>query len=232
MADKKMSRREFVTGVGGAGAGLVLGGFLVKGFMLPDEVYAIPASGGYLLVDTRKCAGCTSCMMACSLTHHGQTNYSLSRIQITQDSYEPFPNDIQINTCRQCPYPSCVDACPTGAAHADEANGNIRTIDEEKCIGCERCVNACPFTPSRTLWNGVDKHAQKCDLCANAPFWSETGGPGGKQACVEVCPVKAISFTTEVPIQSDAGYIVDLGHTSAVWTKLGFNGASTSGGGH
>ncbi|WP_407653158.1 twin-arginine translocation signal domain-containing protein, partial [Anaerosoma tenue] len=30
-----VSRRQFVTGVGGAGAGLVLGGLLVKGFILP-----------------------------------------------------------------------------------------------------------------------------------------------------------------------------------------------------
>jgi len=117
-----------------------------------------------------------------------------------------------------------VDACPTGANHVDDANGNVRTIDESKCIGCERCVNACPFTPSRVLWNAEDKHAQKCDLCANTPFWNEEGGPDGKQACASVCPMHAISFTQEVPVQSESGYDVDLGHTSAVWTTYGFNG--------
>ncbi len=221
-----MDRRQFVTGVGGAGVGLVLGGLLVKGFLLPDEVFAIPASEGYLLVDTRKCAGCASCMMACSITHHGESNFSLSRIQIVQDSFTAFPNDVQVVQCRQCPYPSCVDACPTGANHADPETG-VRTIDEGKCIGCERCVNACPFTPSRVLWNGKDKHAQKCDLCANTPFWDEEGGAGGKQACVEACPMKAIAFTKDVPVQSQSGYDVDLGSTSKAWVSIGFTGESS-----
>jgi len=226
MADKEpkqVTRREFVTGVGGLGAGAVVGGLFLTGFFLPDKVFAVPASQGYLLVDTKKCAGCTSCMMACSLTHHGQVNYSLSRIQITQDSFAAFPNDIALAQCRQCPFPPCVDACPTGANHVDKANGNVRTIDPAKCIGCERCINACPFTPSRVEWNAIEKYAQKCDLCANTPFWNEKGGPGGKQACATVCAMKAISFTKEIPVQSDAGYNVDLGSTSAAWRGFGFN---------
>lgn len=217
----ELSRREFVTGVGGAGAGLIFGGLFVKGLFLPDKVFAIPASEGYLLVDTKKCSGCDSCMLACSLTHHGTASLSLSRIQVIQDVFTPYPNDITVSQCRQCPYPSCVDACPTGANHVDAANGNVRTIDAAKCIGCERCINACPFTPSRSLWNAEDKHGQKCDLCADTPFWNETGGVGGKQACATVCPMKAIAFTKDVPIQNgDAGYDVNL-RTKDGWAKLG-----------
>ncbi|MHB9003068.1 MAG: 4Fe-4S dicluster domain-containing protein [Coriobacteriia bacterium] len=223
---KPVSRRDFLTGVGGVGIGAILAGSITQMFLLPDSVVAIPASDGYLLVDTKKCSGCTSCMMACSLTHHGETNLSLSRIQITQNPFGRFPDDIQISQCRQCPYPSCVAACPTGAMHADEATG-VRTVDEGKCIGCERCVNACPFTPSRALWNYEDKHAQKCDLCAGAEFWSEVGGPDGKRACEEVCPMGAIQFTKELPEQSEAGYEKDL-RSGTVWDRLGFGGAPKS----
>ena len=42
----------------------------------------IPPSQGYLLVDTKKCQGCISCMLACTLVHEGVENPSLSRIQI------------------------------------------------------------------------------------------------------------------------------------------------------
>ena len=227
MADKEpkqVSRREFVTTIGGVGVGAVLGGGLLRGYFLPDKVLAIPASKGYLLVDTKKCAGCTSCMMACSLTHYGEVSHSLSRIQITQNPFGAFPDDILMDQCHQCPFPACVEACPTGANHIDKTNGNVRTVDPAKCIGCERCINACPFTPSRVEWNGQEKHAQKCDLCADTPFWKTDGGPDGKQACVEVCAMKAISFTTEIPAQNGEGYDVDLGHTSAVWTGFGFNG--------
>lgn len=216
---KGFSRREFVTGIGGTGLGLVFGGLLVKGFMLPDEVYAIPASEGYLLVDTKKCAGCESCMLACSLVHYGRENTSLARIQITQDPFGTFPQDLQMDQCRQCPYPSCVDACPTGAMHADPATG-ARMVDERKCIGCERCVNACPFTPSRVQWNHEDKHAQKCDLCKDTPYWNHEGGADGMQACVAICPMKAISFTQEIPVQSEQGYQVNL--RDAHWGHIGF----------
>jgi protein NrfC len=144
------------------------------------------------------------------MVHEGKVSLSLSRIQVLRNPLISFPNDITQEQCRQCPFPACVEACPTGAMHVDAANGNVRTVDESKCIGCERCVNACPFTPSRALWNGVDKHAQKCDLCADTPFWNQEGGPGGKQACAEVCPASAIKFTREIPSQDDSGYDVDL----------------------
>lgn len=221
-----LSRREFVTGIGGAGLGLAVGGAFFGGYVLPDKVAAIPVSQGYLLVDTKKCAGCTSCMMACSLTHHGETNLALSRIQITQDPFGHFPDDIQMSQCRQCPFPSCVEACPTGAMHADPETG-VRTVDESKCIGCERCVNACPFAPSRALWNFEEKHAQKCDLCEGAEFWKQAGGPDGKRACEEVCPMGAIRFTRELPEQSSTGYEKDM-RSGTAWDTLGFGGAPVS----
>jgi protein NrfC len=112
-----------------------------------------------------------------------------------------------------------VDACPTGAMHAEPAFGNVRMVDESKCIGCERCVNACPFTPSRVQWNFEDKVAQKCDLCANTPYWDKEGGPGGHQACIDMCPMRAISFTPNTPVQSDQGYMVNLRNSH--WASMG-----------
>ena len=222
-----LTRREFLAGAGGMGVTAILGGFFVRAFLLPDKALAIPVSGGYLIIDQTKCSGCTSCMMACSLTHHGKTSQSLSRIQVNQDSFGKFPEDIHISQCRQCPFPSCVEACPTGAMHADAQTG-VRTVDIAKCIGCERCVNACPFTPSRALWNFEEKHAQKCDLCVDAPFWNEKGGPEGKRACESVCPMRAISFTKDLPVQGDEGYYVDL-HTGTPWDPRFYGAVGASG---
>ena len=130
------SRRQFISSLGGVGVGAILGGLVVKSLFLPDKVFAIAASGGYLLVDTKKCAGCQSCMLACSLTHHGETNQSLSRIQILQDPWGKFPEDITIAQCRQCPYPACVQACPFGARQI----GNIKDPNDPvtKIIMTER----------------------------------------------------------------------------------------------
>jgi protein NrfC len=214
------TRRDFVKGAGAVGFAFVLGGTLARGFLLPDQVIAFPASEGYLLVDSKKCQGCNTCAMACSLTHHGVQNLSLGRIQVTQDPLAAWPNDKLISQCRQCPSAPCVMACPTGANHIDTEHGNVRTIDPAKCIGCERCVAACPFDQSRADWNFSEKHAQKCDLCTNTPFWDEKGGPGGKQACVELCPVGAIAYAKTIPVQDDGGYDVNL--RDATWGTLGY----------
>jgi len=188
----------------------------------------IPASDGYLLVDLKKCQGCASCMLACSLVHEGVQSLSLSRIQIIQNSFEAFPDDVAIGQCRQCVNPECVDACPEDAITANETFGNVRMIDLNKCIGCGACAEACPYTPSRSQIAaykdfGGEIKARKCDLCSQARFhWDAAGGgPNGKQACVEVCPVGAIKFTKEIPVQDGtAGYQVNL--RGSAWQRLGY----------
>jgi Fe-S-cluster-containing dehydrogenase component len=91
-------------------------------------------------------------------------------------------------------------------------------VDEEKCVGCLRCVEACPQQPAGLQWNHEEQHSQKCDLCADTPNWNAEGGAGGKQACIEVCPMRAIAFTTEIPSQ-DVGYDVNL--RTEAWAGFG-----------
>jgi protein NrfC len=188
----------------------------------------IPPADGYLIVDIKKCQGCLSCMLACSLIHEGVESLSLSRIQIMQDPFQSFPDDLTIEQCRQCADPACVGACPAGALVADARHGHVRMVDREKCIGCGACYDACPYTPSRAFLaadgaHGGEAKSRKCDLCANTPYhWDDGGGgPDGKQACVAVCPVGAIKFTEQMPGQKgDSGYKVDLRDGS--WGKLGY----------
>lgn len=219
--DSKYSRKRFLELSGSTVIGIGAGGIVTRFIPLDDAVAAIPASEGYLLVDTKNCQGCVSCMLSCSLVHEGRESLSLSRIQVMQNSFESFPDDVSIAQCRQCVDPACLKACPTGALHTDAKYGNVRRIDEKKCIGCQSCIKACPYTPKRTVWNFRKKRARKCDLCAKAPYWIKKGGPAGKQACVEVCPVGAIKFTKEIPGQKgDKGYRVNL--RKDIWGRLGY----------
>jgi protein NrfC len=219
--DLGVSRRDFLRLSKNVAIGTMVGGAFPGLIWLDHAVAAIPASGGYILVDTKKCQGCMSCMLACSLVHEGQENLSLARIQVIENPFARFPDDITIEQCRQCVEPACLEVCPTGALHVDAEHGNVRRVNVNECIGCMRCVNACAFPPSRAIWNSDDQHAQKCDLCVATPHWNENGGPDGKQACVEICPVGAISFTTEIPLQEgDAGYNVNL--RGSGWRKLGY----------
>lgn len=230
--NENVTRRDFLKCTGTiifvAGSGLYVKtpyGFADIGKMKASD---FPASEGYLLVDSRKCQGCLSCMLACSLVHEGFESLSLARLQVMQNSFEAYPNDVTIEQCRQCVDPECVKACPEGALKISAEFGNVRMIDKSKCTGCGDCVEACPYTPSRSMVMSDDSHGgqkagRKCDLCANAKFhWDESGGgPNGKQACVEICPVGAISFTNKIPVQTgDAGYEINLRDIN--WQKLGY----------
>jgi protein NrfC len=189
--------------------------------MTADKSRVIPASQGYILVDPKKCQGCLTCMLACSLVHDGKESLSLSRIQVIQNPFERFPADLTVAQCRQCLSPACVDACPTGALDVDTNKGNIRTVNVERCNGCRECIQACPHKPHRIVWNFEEDQAITCDLCANTPFWNKKGGPGGVQACVVSCPIGALKFTKETPAQDgDTGYVVNLRGKS--WKAMGY----------
>jgi Fe-S-cluster-containing dehydrogenase component len=211
----KISRRKFVIGSGT----VLAGGAITACSTIPALGAASTPAGknpyaqstGYLVYDSRRCAGCQSCMLACSLVHEGETSASLSRIQVSRAVLTRYPYDIQIAVCRQCPEPLCVENCPTGACHVSAANGNVRLIDAKKCIGCQTCLKACPHHPHRTVWNPTAKKSTKCDLCADAPYFSKKGGPSGRQACVTTCPMGALKLVAELPSQADiSGYDVNL----------------------
>jgi protein NrfC len=213
---KDFTRRDFLMG----GGAVLVADSLAHAAAPPQAKASYAPSQGYLVYDSRKCAGCVTCMLSCSLVHEGKENLSLARIQIAQNSFARFPDDIRMAVCRQCVTPLCVQNCPTGAAFVDGANGNVRRIDPGKCIGCKTCIQSCPHQPNRTVWNPSKKKSMKCDLCLDTPYWNEKGGPFGKQACVESCPMKAIRLVAEVPDQTETdGYDVNLRNQH--WQNLG-----------
>ena len=212
---KKVLRRDFLTrGAAVATGAIAVGVAPVIGTAQSAENKAtFPASKAYIVYDSRICWGCQSCMLICSMGHYGEANPSLSRIQIIRDapSFTKYPLDIVISVCRHCVTPVCVNSCPVGAAHIDTENGNIRVIDENKCIGCQQCIKMCPQRPRRTVWNPYTKKSSKCDMCTNAPYWSRKGGPDGEPACVTSCPARALKLVKETPSQEDVnGYDVNL----------------------
>jgi protein NrfC len=214
-----VSRRRFLAVAGSAAALLAAGADV----LFADGRLVIPNAEGFLVVDMKKCQGCSTCMMACALAHAGKASYNLARIQIQQDPWVNWPDDVHMATCRQCENAPCVDACPVEPIKANKPNpdrGNVRMIDPALCIGCQSCLSACPWTPFRLQWNSATGTSQKCDLCVDTPFLGERGGPGGMQTCVRVCPVNAIAFTAKMPDQGvESSYFVNL--RGPAWRRLG-----------
>jgi protein NrfC len=215
-AGKKFSRRHFVAGGGVVLAGGVLSSY-TEATATPAKISDYARSSAYLVYDSRLCAGCQSCMLACSLVHEGEASLSLARIQVSRSVLTHYPYDIQIAVCRQCPEPLCVANCPTGACHIDTSNGKT-------------CLKSCPFAPHRTIWKPAANKATKCDLCTDSPYFSKPGGTSGQQACVVTCPMGALKVVHELPAQIDiAGYDVDLAPPPPPPDQFGFPGAKAKG---
>jgi molybdopterin-containing oxidoreductase family iron-sulfur binding subunit len=80
--------------------------------------------------------------------------------------------------CNQCDNPPCVEACPNkgeGKAtwkSASGASAGIVLINYEQCIGCGRCVVACPYK-ARALDAGIfyTEDTPETQAYEQAPTW-------------------------------------------------------------
>ncbi len=151
-----------------------------------------------VLYDASKCVGCKSCQNACKRIHDLPPEIGPSRLyDAPEDLSEKTWNLIALvkegdkhpfffKRCFHCTEASCVNVCPTGAAHHTE-NGAV-IIDQLWCIGCGYCAQACPFGVPH-LGEGKDKAtARKCNLNYQRLKKGEI------PACVENCTTGALSF--------------------------------------
>ncbi len=86
--------------------------------------------------------------------------------------------------CNQCEHPPCVQVCPVGATF--RTPDGVVLIDHDYCIGCQYCVQACPY--GVRLFNQKYEVTDKCTWCYHRIT------RGLKPACVEACPVNARIF--------------------------------------
>ncbi len=64
--------------------------------------------------------------------------------------------------CNHCTYPACVAACPRNAAYKREEDG-IVLIDQERCRGYRKCVEACPY--KKAMYRPTTRTSEKCIGC-------------------------------------------------------------------
>jgi len=128
-----------------------------------------------LLIFKNDCMGCHACEVACKQEHGLGVGPRLIRV------IEKAPDFIPIY-CHHCAKAPCKEACPADAISRD-GRGMV-LIDEELCIGCKECIEACPFGAMQ--FNEDTEVAVKCDLCYEKIQNNE--GP----ACAMACPTRCI----------------------------------------
>lgn len=189
--DKEMTRRQFLKMSGKGMAGLALSSSLLSLFGVTraeveaGAVSVIPTADAVLVANGARCTGCRRCEMNCSLLNDGKVMPFISRVKVTRNLYHGndgkeggiFGNfDYTPDTCHQCEDPACMKACPMGAISARESDG-VRVIDQEKCVGCGACVQACPFHMPT-----IDPETKKSTKCVSCGY------------CAANCPCGALKI--------------------------------------
>lgn len=158
-----------------------------------------------VLADLTLCIGCRRCEWACAEANdnpHGPlhdyddtsvfektrrpTPESLTVVNRVGGADEPRTVHLKVQ-CMHCDKPACVSACLVGAMQKQP--GGPVTYDASRCIGCRYCMVACPFERLSYEYNdALTPRVRKCDMCRSRV------GRGGVPACVEMCPVEALTF--------------------------------------
>jgi Fe-S-cluster-containing dehydrogenase component len=128
-----------------------------------------------LIIFQEDCMGCHACEVACKQEHGLDEGARLIKVLERSPVFIPI-------YCHHCSKPPCRDSCPVEAIVRDE-RGIVR-VDEELCIGCMACVEACPFGAMQ--FDEEREVALKCDLCY------ERLDNGEGPACSLACPTRCI----------------------------------------
>ena len=155
-----------------------------------------------IMVDLDSCIGCRACQVACkvwnglkaeltSFNPEGYTNpvnLSPSTWMIMQffegvRGGEPFWL-FRKHQCMHCSEAPCAKACPANAIEVHKEGPVV--IRPDKCIGCQYCIEACPYDVPR--YDPETNKVYKCTMCVDRVQ------NGLAPACVEACPTEALVF--------------------------------------
>lgn len=185
LLEKTTTRREFLklTGKGIVGATVSFSILSLFGCSKnPEDVTGFALAKGLLIADKSKCTGCQRCEISCTLNNDGKIQPYISRVKVSRNynfgtdgpklplwsTAGQFGNlKMTPETCQQCKDPKCAAACPQKAIYADPKTG-ARIVNEEKCVGCGTCTQACPWNlPTVDPETKKSKKCFACGICAS-----------------------------------------------------------------
>ena len=134
-------------------------------------------------IDQRTCIGCHACTVACKTEHEVPLGQFRTWVKyVDTGSFPDTTRSFGVMRCNHCTDAPCVKICPTQSLFKRE--DGIVDFDNERCIGCKSCMQACPYD---AIYIDADTHtAAKCNMCAHRV--DEDLEP----ACVVVCPTHSI----------------------------------------
>jgi Fe-S-cluster-containing dehydrogenase component/formate-dependent nitrite reductase membrane component NrfD len=135
------------------------------------------------VIDQDRCIGCHACTVACKEEH--QVPVGVFRTWVKYIEKGEFPHTSRhfgVMRCNHCDSAPCTTICPTNALY--RRSDGIIDFDNQRCIGCKSCMQACPYD---ALYIDPNTNtAAKCNFCAHRVERNL------EPACVIVCPTQAI----------------------------------------
>ncbi len=132
------------------------------------------------VIDVSRCIDCRACLVACSVENHvpmDHTRIWVKNLGLKGEFPELQQTFVPYN-CMHCENPPCTEVCVSGATYKDPQTGLV-LVDQDACIGCGFCVDACPYDARYLDQNrGV---VDKCDACVHRLE------VGLQPACVTTC---------------------------------------------
>jgi Fe-S-cluster-containing dehydrogenase component/formate-dependent nitrite reductase membrane component NrfD len=135
------------------------------------------------VIDQNRCIGCHACTVACKEEHNIAVGVNRTWVKyIEKGHYPDTRRHFAVLRCNHCDDAPCIEICPTVALF--RRRDGIVDFDNERCIGCKSCMQACPYD---ALYIDPDRNtAAKCNFDASRVE------RGYKPACEVVCPTQAI----------------------------------------
>jgi Fe-S-cluster-containing dehydrogenase component len=198
------NRREFLKTVAAIGTSAGALSALSPKKANAKSIEALSEDRMGVLVDSTVCIGCRKCEWACRGAHDIDTGdiQDYENREVFEANRRPSYKDLTVVNryveedkgamtvklqCMHCDHPACVSACIVGAI-SKQVNGSV-IWDTDMCIGCRYCMVACPFQiPAFEYHKALDPKIVKCDFCI------ERTEEGKLPACVDICPVEALTY--------------------------------------
>lgn len=162
------------------------------------------------LIDLDKCTGCDSCTVACKAENNtrplgspltfkngnGVVPDHVSYRWVIKKETGVYPNPsltFVTSSCNHCEHPACLASCPvsnvndpSNPANAifKRAEDGIVLINQDVCIGCKNCIQACPYGAPQ--YNSITEKVEKCTFCIHRL------DQGFEPACVTTCVGNAL----------------------------------------
>jgi nitrate reductase beta subunit len=112
--------------------------------------------------------------------------------------------------CNHCTYPACLAACPRNAIYKRPEDG-IVLIDQERCRGYRKCVEACPY--KKAMYRPTTRTSEKCIGCYPRVEGTDplTAGEPMEARCMAAC-VGKIRMNGLVSVEADGTWTEDPAH--------------------